>query len=253
MKELVIISGKGGAGKTSLAASFALLAPNAVLVDADVDAADMHLLLTPSILQRHDFYSGVEAKIDPERCTACGACVNLCRFNAIVETADGTFHVDPAACEGCGVCAAFCPKSAVKLEQRLCGQWMISDTRAGPMVHAKLGIAAENSGKLVSTVREQARQLARQTGRDLILIDGPPGIGCAVIAAITGASAALLITEPTPSGEHDMLRALELTRHFQIPAYVCINKGDLSPEKSAQIEAKASALGAIILGRLPYD
>ncbi|MDD3029618.1 MAG: ATP-binding protein [Alphaproteobacteria bacterium] len=252
MKEIVIISGKGGTGKTSLTASFALLAQNAVLADCDVDAADLHLILTPNIQKKHEFWSGVEAIIDPALCTNCGACLNLCRFDAIKET-NGAFHIDPTACEGCGVCARFCPKGAVRLEKRLCGAWMVSDTRAGPMVHARLGIAAENSGRLVSTVRQEARRVAEETKRDMILIDGPPGIGCPVIASISGASAALIVTEPTPSGEHDLLRALELTRHFKVPAFICVNKWDIAPEKAEQIEKQALANGATVLGRIRYD
>ncbi len=252
MKEVVIISGKGGTGKTSLTASFALLAPNAVLADCDVDAADLHLILTPNIQEKHEFWSGVEAIIDPALCTNCGACLNLCRFDAIKET-NGAFHIDPTACEGCGVCARFCPRGVVRLEKRLCGAWMVSDTRAGPMVHAKLGIAAENSGRLVSTARQEARRVAEETKRDMILIDGPPGIGCPVIASISGASAALIVTEPTPSGEHDLLRATELTRHFKVPTFICVNKWDIAPEKAAQIERQALANGATILGRIRYD
>jgi len=252
MKEIVIISGKGGTGKTSLMASFAFLAKNAVLADCDVDAADLHLILTPNIREKHDFWSGVEAIIDPGLCALCGACCRLCRFEAIEER-NGAFRVDPTACEGCGVCARFCPRDAIRLEKRLCGGWMISDTRAGPMVHAKLGIAAENSGRLVSTVREEARNVAKKTKRDMILIDGSPGIGCSVIASITGASAVLIVTEPTPSGEHDLLRALELTRHFNVPAFICINKWDIAPEKAELIEKQAAVNGAIVLGRIRYD
>lgn len=252
MKEIVIISGKGGTGKTSLTASFALLAQSAVLADCDVDAADLHLILTPTVQERHDFWSGHEAGIDAALCTACGACLNLCRFEAIKECNE-IFHIDPTACEGCGVCARFCPKGAVFLKKRLCGAWMISDTRAGPMVHARLGIAAENSGRLVSTVRQEARQLAEKTGRDLILIDGPPGIGCPVIASITGATAVVIVTEPSLSGEHDLMRALELSRHFKIPAFVCVNKWDIDQGRAAQIETQATANGALILGRIRYD
>ena len=252
MKEIVIISGKGGTGKTSLTASFALLAQNAVLADCDVDAADLHLILTPTVQERHDFWSGHEAEIDTALCTACGACLYLCRFEAIKEK-DGIFHIDPTSCEGCGVCARFCPKGAVRFKERLCGAWMISETRAGPMVHARLGIAAENSGRLVSTVRQEARQLAEKTGRDLILIDGPPGIGCPVIASITGAAAVVIVTEPSLSGEHDLMRALELSRHFKIPAFVCVNKWDIDQGRAAQIEAQAATNGATLLGRIRYD
>jgi len=252
MKEVVVISGKGGTGKTSLLASFAVLAQNAVVADCDVDAADLHLILTPEIIEHHDFWSGQEAVIHQDLCSACGACLNLCRFGAIHEK-NGRFEIDPTACEGCNVCAHFCPKDAVKMKDRLCGAWMVSATHAGPMVHAKLGIASENSGKLVSTVRQEARRLAEETGRDLVLIDGPPGIGCPVIASITGTSAVIIITEPSLSGEHDLMRVLELTRHFKLPSFVCVNKWDIDKNRAAQIEKQASALGAVSLGRIRYD
>lgn len=252
MKEIVIISGKGGTGKTSVTASFAFLAENAVLADCDVDAADLHLILTPDVKERHDFWSGHEAVINPNLCRPRGVCASLCRFDAI-SLQGRKYWVDPTACEGCGVCAYFCPEGAIEMKERMCGVWMISDTRAGPMVHAKLGVAAENSGKLVSTVRQEAKRLAEETGRDTLLIDGPPGIGCAVIAAISGASAVVIVTEPSMSGEHDLMRTLELARHFKVPAFVCINKWDISADMAAQIEDKAAAEGATLLGRIRYD
>ncbi|MBT3070726.1 ATP-binding protein [Rhodomicrobium sp. Az07] len=252
MREIVVISGKGGTGKTSLTASFALLAKTAVLADCDVDAADLHLILTPTVREFHDFWSGHEAVIDPQLCTPHGVCSRLCRFDAIGKK-DGKYHVDSTACEGCGVCAHFCPHGAIEMQERLCGVWMSSDTRAGPMIHAKLGVAAENSGKLVSLVRQEARRLAEETQRETILIDGPPGIGCSAIASITGASAVVMVTEPSMSGEHDLMRALELTRHFNVPAFVCINKWDICPEMAARIETRAAAAGAIVLGRVRYD
>lgn len=252
MREIVIISGKGGTGKTSVTASFALLAKTAVLGDCDVDAADLHLILTPTVIERHDFWSGHEAVINPNLCRPRGVCAGLCRYDAISRKGR-KYWVDPTACEGCGVCAHFCPEGAITMKERLCGAWMISDTRAGPMVHAKLGIAAENSGKLVSTVRQEAKRLAEKTGRDTVLIDGPPGIGCPVIASITGTSAVVIVTEPSMSGEHDLMRTLELTRHFKVPAFVCVNKWDICPEMAGQIEDKAVAAGAIVLGRIRYD
>lgn len=257
MKEIVIISGKGGTGKTSLAASFALLAKNAVVADCDVDAADLHLILTPTIKDRNEFWSGHEAIIKQNFCTACGACLNLCRFDAIKEhinsLGDKTFMIDPYSCEGCGTCVRFCPKEAVDFKKRLCGEWMVSETRAGPMVHAKLGIAAENSGKLVSTVRQEARRLAEFKNKSMILIDGPPGIGCPVIASITGASCVVIVTEPTLSGEHDLKRVLDLAKHFNIPAFICINKWDICPEMTKKIEDGATKSGAKVLGRIRYD
>ncbi|HBI16141.1 MAG TPA: (4Fe-4S)-binding protein [Desulfobulbaceae bacterium] len=257
MQELVIISGKGGTGKTSVTASFAVLAERPVIADCDVDAADLHLILAPGVRERHEFRAGHEAVIRPEQCIACGACSRLCRFDAVrTDTGrdgDCSFAIDPVACEGCGVCVRFCPEHAIDFPERVCGEWMISDTRCGPMVHARLGVAAENSGKLVSTVRQEARRLAEQNGHPLILVDGPPGIGCPVIASVTGASLVLAVTEPTVSGEHDLERVLSLTRHFRIPTAVCVNKWDLNPRMTEHIEAKARQAGARIAGRIRYD
>jgi len=259
MKEIVIISGKGGTGKTSLAASFAVLAGPVVVADCDVDAADLHLLLQPRISQKTVFTGGVTARIKSGHCTACGKCEELCRFDAIYFDGPGngaypkTFRVDPIACEGCGVCAWFCAEKAIALEPAVCGEWYVSETRVGPMVHARLGIAAENSGKLVTIVRNEARRLAEGQGKKLILIDGPPGIGCPVIASVTGATLALVVTEPTLSGEHDMERVLSLARHFSLPAAVCVNKWDLNAEMTERIEAKARQAGARIAGRVRYD
>jgi len=252
MKELVIISGKGGTGKTSVTASFAALASRPVICDCDVDAADLHLILVPRIRERHEFRSGHEAVIRSKDCNGCGICREVCRFGAVTHDAD-LFSVDPIACEGCGVCVRFCPQSAIDFPESLCGQWFVSDTRLGPMVHAKLGVAAENSGKLVSTVRREAGELAEKEDRSLILVDGPPGIGCPVIASLTGASQVLVVTEPTVSGEHDLERVLGLARHFQISASVCVNKWDINPEMTGRIENKACESGASIAGRIRYD
>jgi len=256
MKELVIISGKGGTGKTSVTASFAALAEHAVVADCDVDAADLHLVLSPRIREKHEFRSGREAVIRPQDCVACGLCLEYCRFDAVKKgksATDAPFFVDPISCEGCGVCVRFCPEKAVAFPERLCGEWMISDTRCGPMVHARLGIAAENSGKLVSLVRREARRIAEEQNRPLILVDGPPGIGCPVIASVTGASLVLVVTEPTVSGKHDLERVLSLARHFKIPAMICVNKWDINPDMTAQIEQKALLDGARIVGRIPWD
>jgi MinD superfamily P-loop ATPase len=254
VQELVVISGKGGTGKTSLLASFAVLAGQGVLADCDVDAADLYLVLTPTVRRTEVFRSGHEAVVQPELCKGCGKCAELCRFDALgSDEAAGHYTVDPAACEGCGVCVSHCPHEAIAFPERVCGQWFVSDTRCGPMVHARLFPAAENSGKLVSTVRGQARRLAVERGLDRILVDGPPGIGCPVISSVTGATAVLVVTEPTVSGEHDLQRVLELCRHFDIPAAVCVNKWDLNPQVTARIEDKARAAGAVVLGRIPYD
>ncbi len=221
MKELVIISGKGGTGKTSVTASLALLAGRPVLCDCDVDAADLHLVLAPDIREEHEFRSGHSAVINRDDCVDCGACADLCRFGAIrmeeKEDSDTLFVIDPVSCEGCGVCVYFCPQNAIDFPERLCGKWFVSQTRLGPMVHARLGAAAENSGKLVTTVRQEARRLAETGGHDWVIVDGPPGIGCPVIASVTGASQILVVTEPTVSGEHDLERVLGLARIFRFP------------------------------------
>jgi MinD superfamily P-loop ATPase len=256
MKELVVISGKGGTGKTSVVAAFASLASREVLADCDVDAADLHLILQPEIRSRHEFRSGHEACIDQKACSRCGSCLSRCRFDAIRwANADGSivYSVDPVACEGCGVCVDVCPAKAIRFPERVAGEWFISDTRHGPLVHARLGIAAENSGKLVSIVRQQARQLAEEQNRELVLVDGPPGIGCPVIASITGSSLVLIITEPTLSGQHDLQRVVELARHFRIPGVICVNKWDLNPAMSDTIEAAASDMGLEPAGRIRYD
>ncbi len=258
-KELVVISGKGGTGKTSIVASFAALADSVVLADCDVDAADLHLILQPEILRREDFSGGKRARINPDQCTACGLCGQLCRFDAIVLDGPGnawvntTYRVDPIACEGCGVCAWFCPRKAIEFGPVINGQWYVSDTRHGPMVHAAMGIAEENSGKLVSTVRQEAGALARQRGKKLVLIDGSPGIGCPVIASITGADLVLIVTEPTLSGLHDLGRVADVALHFGIPAMVCINKWDLNPQITTEIEHVAAKRGLAAAGRVRYD
>ena len=249
MKELIVISGKGGTGKTSLMAAFASLAKNKVLCDADVDAADLHLIMSPDVQEQHDFQSGHSAAINTDKCTECGLCRDLCRFDAISET----YEVDTIACEGCGVCVHFCPEKAIDFPINTCGQWFKSETRFGPMVHAHLGIAEENSGKMVSLVRKEAREIATGQGRDLLITDGPPGVGCPVIASIGGASAVLIVTEPTVSGKHDMERVVQLAAFFKVPAMVCVNKFDLNPDMTTEIEAFARQNGLKIVGRIPFD
>jgi len=252
VKELVVISGKGGTGKTSLAASLAVLADRPVIADCDVDASDLHLVLSPRVKERHEFRSGHNAVIRQDDCTGCGACLAHCRLGAVVQR-PAAYAVDPIACEGCGVCVRFCTEKAIDFPERLCGEWMISETRCGPMVHARLGVAAENSGKLVSIVRREARRIAESENHPLIIVDGPPGIGCPVIASVTGATLVLAVTEPTVSGEHDLERVLSLTRHFDIPAAVCVNKWDLNAEMTERIEDKTRKAGARIAGRIRYD
>ena len=257
--ELVVISGKGGTGKTSIVASFATLAENAVLADCDVDAADLHLVLDPMIVRREPFSGGCRAWIMPERCTACGKCAEVCRFDAVssCEAGEGegekVYRIDPIACEGCAVCAWFCPEEAIDFGPAVNGEWFVSETRAGPMVHAKLGVAEENSGKLVSLVRERARETAKNRKRDLVLIDGSPGIGCPVIASITGADLALVVTEPTLSGLHDLERVSDLTRHFRVETLICINKWDINEDLTLEIEALARRRGLKLAGRVRYD
>ncbi len=249
MKEIVIISGKGGTGKTSLVASFAYLAGNRVLADCDVDAADLHILAHPKARHEEDFSGGVKAVIDPKSCTECGECRQSCRYDAISED----FRVNRFRCEGCSVCYHVCPADAVRLEEGLNGRWFISDTRLGPMVHAALFPGEENSGKLVALVRNQAKVLARTEGLDLIIVDGAPGVGCPVISSITGADHVLVVTEPTLSGRHDMERALQLVRGFDIPASVVVNKWDVNPQVADSIEEYCRKSGVAFLGRIPYD
>lgn len=254
MKELVVISGKGGTGKTSVVASFAALAPHPVLADCDVDAADLHLILSPTICDREDFIGGSRAAIDSSLCIACGQCVQYCRFDAIHPAPDGrTYQVDPIACEGCGVCERFCPAEAIDFSPAVNGEWYVSNTRYGPMVHARLGIAEENSGKLVTLVRKKAKETAQALGLNLMITDGSPGVGCPVMASLTGADAVLLVTEPTPSGFHDLDRVVDLLQRFQLPAMVCINKADLNLELTEQIEAYAVKRGLQAVGRIPYS
>jgi len=249
MKELIVISGKGGTGKTSLMAAFSSLAENKVLCDADVDAADLHLIMNPEVIRRADFQSGNNAVINKELCTECDLCREMCHFKAI--SAD--YIVSPINCEGCGVCVYFCPEKAIDFPENTCGEWFVSDTRFGPMVHARLGIAEENSGKLVTLVRQEARKIAEEKNLDLILTDGPPGVGCPVIASIGGASAVLIVTEPTVSGKHDMERVAQLAAHFKIPAMICVNKFDLNLELTREIENYAEEKGLSCLGRIPFD
>jgi len=265
MKEIVVISGKGGTGKTSLVAAFASLAQNAVLADCDVDAADLHLILKPTVREAHDFSGGKLARIRADQCIGCGECERICHFEAVSlsgppnDIVAKTCMIDPVACEGCGVCVQFCPVDAIDFKDAINGQWFVSDTRFGPMVHAQLGTGEENSGKLVSLIRKQARQIANQqdVGANddppLLLVDGSPGIGCPVIASITGADLVLVVTEPTLSGQHDLDRVAQLTAHFGIPTAVCINKWDINPNVTEAIEADLQEKGLALAGKIDYD
>jgi MinD superfamily P-loop ATPase len=259
MKELVVISGKGGTGKTSITAAFASLAQNLVLADCDVDAADLHLVMIPDIKEKQDFSGGKKASIVTEKCIGCGKCADMCRFGAIGlngpanEKIEKTYTVDPVSCEGCKVCVEFCPVNAIEFNDSINGQWFISDTRFGTMVHAKLGIAEENSGKLVTLIRKKAKEIAVQQQKKLLIVDGSPGIGCPVIASITGADLVLVVTEPTLSGIHDLERVAQLTENFGIQTLVCINKADINPEMTEKIEKDASEKGLKVIGKIPYD
>jgi MinD superfamily P-loop ATPase len=249
MKQIVVISGKGGTGKTVITGAFAALAKNKVMADCDVDAADLHLLLAPDIKERHDFRSGLSAFIDKEKCIKCGKCRQICRFNAITDNLD----VDPVACEGCAFCSYICPVDAIKMQENLAGEWYISDTRFGPMVHAKLGIAEENSGKLVSLVRKQAKELAEKNNCDWVLVDGAPGVGCPVIASLSGIDCAVVVTEPTLSGLHDALRVIEVTKHFNVPSKLIINKYDLNTDMSKKIEKHCRENGIELIGKVSFN
>ena len=247
MKQITVISGKGGTGKTTITAALSYLAEKAVLADCDVDAADLHILLDPAVQRTEEFSGGKTAVIQKSLCTQCGACRELCRFGAIRG-----LEIDPVSCEGCGVCAALCPEKAITMVNKLSGHWFVSDTRNGPMVHARLGIAEDNSGKLVSQVRQEARRVAEEKSLAYVIIDGPPGIGCPVIASITGVDLVLVVTEPTLSGLHDLKRVLETAGHFNIPAAVCINKFDINPENTRVIEGFCARQEVCVVGKIPY-
>lgn len=249
MRQITVISGKGGTGKTSITAALSSLADKAVLADCDVDAADLHIILNPDVQRAEEFSGGRVAVMQKSLCTQCGACRELCRFEAI----GGSLAIDPVSCEGCGVCAALCPGKAITMVPKLSGHWFVSDTRNGPMVHARLGIAEDNSGKLVSQVRQEAKRLAEEKDFNYVIVDGPPGIGCPVIAAIAGADLVLVVTEPTLSGLHDLERVLATAGHFTIPAAVCVNKFDINPQNTSAIEDLCARQSVPVVARIPYD
>lgn len=252
MREIVVISGKGGTGKTSVCAAFSHLAADKVVCDLDVDAPDMHILLDPQIRVKEAFVSGNEAIVDRDACRRCGACLERCRFGAVKREGDA-YAVDPLRCEGCGVCVALCPAHAIGFPDKECGEWYVSDTRFGPLVHAQLYPGQENSGRLVTLLKQQARQLAKERGLGLVLCDGSPGVGCPVISSLSGASLAVTVVEPTPSGRHDFERVAALCDHFRIPVAVLINKADLNPREEAAIRDVAAARGYAVVGSLPFD
>lgn len=248
MKEIVVLSGKGGTGKTSIVASFASLAQSKVLADCDVDAADLHLLLKPKVKEEKEFWSGRVAFIDEKKCTECGLCQELCRFGAIKD-----FEVDPVSCEGCGFCYHVCPVDAIAMKDSMSGHSFISETKYGYLCHARLGSAQENSGKLVALVRQNAKLIAERENLDYIITDGPPGIGCPVISSLSGASLALLVTEPTLSGIHDLERVIGVCRHFGVPVLVCVNKYDLNEENTYRIESYCGNEGIEVAARISFD
>ncbi|HDD62457.1 MAG TPA: (4Fe-4S)-binding protein [Chloroflexi bacterium] len=258
MKQLVILSGKGGTGKTSVAAAFAdLLSPEnapfkTVLADADVDASNLELVLKPSVVEREKFWGGSVAEIDSDNCSACGICAEVCRFDA-VSVKDDVYTVDPIACDGCAACVYQCPNEAISMKEQLAGEWYRSESLYGPLFHAMLIPAQENSGKLVTLVKQQARLLALDEAYDLVLVDGPPGIGCPVISAVSGANLALIVAEPTASGVHDMHRVLETTRHFGVEALICINKADIYLDGTNKIEEYCRKENIRKVGKIPYD
>ncbi|MCK4398816.1 MAG: ATP-binding protein, partial [Methanophagales archaeon] len=253
MKQITVISGKGGTGKTTLVGSFAALAENKVIADCDVDAPDLHLLLHPEIIEREEFKGLKVAVMDKTLCTECGTCEETCRFNAIALTEESGYAVNPARCEGCGACVFTCPQEALTLKERVSGYSFISKTKYGTMAHAQLNIAEEASGKLVTVVRNRAQQVAEKESCELILIDGAPGIGCPVIASLAGVDLALIVTEPTMSGLHDLERILDVTRHFGIGSVVCINKYDINEENSKRITEFCRQRGVEMVGNIPYD
>lgn len=261
MKQLVILSGKGGTGKTSVTAALAQMAYESdgihglALADADVDAANLDLLLRPSRLEEHEFLGGQLAVIQPELCLGCGNCEQVCRFGAIIspELGELVFSIDPVACDGCASCVYACPESAIHMETQIAGSWFHSDSRFGALFHAQLFPGQENSGKLVTLVKQQARLYALDHGLDLVLVDGPPGIGCPVISAASGADMALIIAEPSMAGIHDMERALQTTRHFRLPSMVVINKADISPKGADQIRDFCFNNDIDLIGEIPFD
>ncbi|WP_321996087.1 4Fe-4S binding protein [Draconibacterium orientale] len=253
MKEITILSGKGGTGKTSITAALASLATNAVFCDNDVDAADLHLILKPDIKETHPFDSGSLAFINPEECTNCGTCQEACRFEAIFTNEAGFPEVNPYQCEGCRLCERLCPVGAIQISQNLNNQWFVSNTRFGTMVHAKMGPGEENSGRLVTQIREKAKEMARENKAQFVINDGPPGIGCTAISSITGTNAVLLVIEPTISGLHDAKRLVELVNSFQVPIYAIINKHDINSEFTATVERYLNDTNIPLVGKIPFS
>jgi MinD superfamily P-loop ATPase len=252
MREIIILSGKGGTGKTSLAGAFISLAGRPVACDCDVDAADLHILLKPEVICSHDFFGRKAARIIQEKCSRCGKCFELCHFDAVLSR-QGEYGINQLACEGCGVCQRFCPENAIVMEDMPGGKWFESGTRFGPMIHAKLGVSGENSGRLVTIIRKKSREIAEGIGADYLITDGPPGIGCPVIASLTGADYAVIVTEPTVSGIHDLERIAKLSWHFGIKTGIIVNRSDINPGKVVEAEKFAAANDILMLGAIPWD
>ncbi|MGQ9672250.1 MAG: ATP-binding protein [Candidatus Aminicenantales bacterium] len=253
MKQLVIISGKGGTGKTVVSAALATLVQNKVVADCDVDAANLYLLLHPEVQEEHSFSGGKKARVDVEKCIGCGNCLEVCRFLAISGGGDGKIAIDPISCEGCGICSLVCPVDAIVMEKSISGKWFVSSTKYGPFVHARLGMGEENSGKLVTEVRKKAKEIAEKSGFDFVIVDGPPGIGCPVIASLSGTDLALVVTEPTLSGIQDMERVMRVAAHFRTKVACCINKFDLNLRMARQIEEWCDENSVPLVGKIPFE
>jgi MinD superfamily P-loop ATPase len=253
VKQIVVISGKGGTGKTILTASFASLAENIVLADCDVDAANLYLMVHPEIKEMHSFTGGEKAIYDEDKCTYCGLCVSLCRFDAIHSLNEGNISIDPLSCEGCRVCALSCPSQAIEMKPTVCGEWYVSHTKYGPFVHARLNPGEENSGKLVSVVRKKAKEIAESNKYDIVLIDGPPGIGCPVIASLSGVDLAVVVTEPTLTAVHDMERVIETSKHFKVKPACIVNKYDINEMNTQSIIQWCRNNNVEFLGKISYS
>ena len=253
MKEITILSGKGGAGKTSVTAAIASFAKNAVFCDNDVDAADLHLIFNPNIEESYPFSSGSVATINSDSCTQCGLCESSCRFDAIHTNTTGFPEVNPHQCEGCRLCERICPENAITTKENFNNHWYVSNTRFGKLVHAKMGPGEENSGKLVSRIREKAREIATTNKANFVINDGPPGIGCTAISSITGVNVVLLVIEPTVSGLHDAKRLIKLVQSFNIKMFAIINKYDIDREFSVKVEKYLASLNIDVLYRIPFD